>query len=183
MLGHAPSGKSHFHPFHKIIKCLVYLISVPNSRIDLRPEDQRQSLEIPPAPPEPEPTGSRFLRYLDIARGTSGEERMAALRQLREEGGGSGAPRPRSRAPELGISRLRRVFHRRISGSRSSIASAGESSSSAIPPVAGGAGSTRSVSSVPGPARGVEGLTTINSLDRERSTDGGRPSDQQQPQR
>lgn len=149
-----------------------------NSRIDLRPEDQRQSLEIPPAPPELEPTSSRFMRYLDTARGTTGEERMAALRQLREEQRGSSSSRPRSRAPELGIGRLRRAFHRRISGNRSSVVSTGESfSSSATPSVTGGAASPRSVSGGTQPARGgAEGLDTINSLDiRERSMDGERP--------
>lgn len=135
----------------------MYLTNVSNSRIDLRPEDQRQSLELPPPPPEPEYTGSRFMRYLDIARGTTGEERMAALRQLREESRANAA-RPRSRAPELGISRLRRVFHRRMSSSRASQASAGEGSS-------GATGSTRSVSGGAGAARGGDSLTTINSLE------------------
>lgn len=124
------------------------------------------------------------MRYLDIAHRTSGEERIAALRQLREEQRGSGALRPRSRAPELGISRLKRVFHRRISGSRSSAASTGESSSSATPSVAGGVASSGSVSDGAGPAGGGGVLATINSLDiRERSVDSGIPGDRQQPQR
>lgn len=149
---------------------------VSNSRIDLRPEDQRHSLELPPAPPEPEHTPSRFMRYLDIAHRTSGEERMAALRQLREEQRGSGASRPRSRAPELGISRLRRVFHRRISGNNSSVASASESSSSVTPSVASGVVSSRSVSDGTGAAGGGGVLATINSLDiGERSTDDRTP--------
>lgn len=94
--------------------------SCPLCRIDLRPEDQRQSLEVaPPSAPEPaQSSGNRIMRYLDIARGSSSsDERMAALRQLREE---NGTRPPRSRAPELGISRLRRVLNRRMSGGRAS---------------------------------------------------------------
>lgn len=154
-----------------------------NSRIDLRPEDQRHSLELPPAPPEPEHTPSRFMRYLDIAHRTSGEDRMVALRQLREEQRAGGASRPRSRAPELGISRLKRVFHRRINGSRSSVVSTGESSSSTAPSVAGGIESSRSVSDGTGPAGGGGNLATINSLDiRERPIGDRRPGNQQQSQ-
>lgn len=104
---------------------------------------------------------------------------MAALRQLREEQSRSGALRPRSRAPELGISRLKRVFHRRINGSRSSVASAGESSSSAAS-VAGGVASSRPVVGIVGEGGN---LATINSLDiRERPIDNRRPGDRQQPQ-
>ncbi|KAH0602221.1 uncharacterized protein H6S33_009920 [Morchella sextelata] len=52
-----------------------------------------------PSPaPEPVQSGSRIMRYLDIARGSSSsDERMAALRQLREENGTQTAKEPRAR--------------------------------------------------------------------------------------
>ncbi|KAH0614941.1 uncharacterized protein H6S33_000577 [Morchella sextelata] len=130
--------------------------SCPLCRIDLRPEDQRQSIEVTPPPaPEPVQSGSRIMRYLDIARGSSSsDERMAALRQLREE---NGTRPPRSRAPELGISRLRRVFNRRMSGSR---AGSSVTVNEPAPPAAEVAGAET--------ARGGVGLTTINSADVER---------------
>lgn len=92
------------------------------------------------------------MRYLDIARGSSSsDERMAALRQLREE---NGTRPPRSRAPELGISRLRRVFNRRMSGSR---AGSSVTVNEPAPPAAGVAGAET--------AQGGAGLTTISSVD------------------
>ncbi|KAF8246251.1 hypothetical protein K440DRAFT_662194 [Wilcoxina mikolae CBS 423.85] len=81
--------------------------SCPLCRIDLHPEeepeDETTTTEVPqPPPPVPHHGGSRLSRYLDIARGSSGEERMAALRQLREEGRTS---RRRSRIQSLRLGR------------------------------------------------------------------------------
>ena len=60
-------------------------------------------------------SGSRLSRYLIVARGTSSrEERMAALRQLRQEGrAGSPAGAHRSRMHDLGVSRFARAISRR----------------------------------------------------------------------
>ncbi|KAG0634192.1 hypothetical protein HOY80DRAFT_1061176 [Tuber brumale] len=99
--------------------------SCPLCRIDLRPDDQRQSFEIPqPEPDSPHQNrhsqGSRSTHHIDNARhGQTGEERMEALRQLREESRANGG-RHRGRAPELGLSRLRRFLGRRMVPNRGS---------------------------------------------------------------
>ncbi|CUS10909.1 unnamed protein product, partial [Tuber aestivum] len=92
--------------------------SCPLCRIDLRPEDQRQSFETPPSEPDSPQNrhsqGSGPTRHIDNARqGQTGEERMEALRQLREENRTNGG-RHRGGAPELGLSRLRRFLGRRM---------------------------------------------------------------------
>ncbi len=79
------------------------------------PEERHsQDLPVAEAPVQAPVHSSRFSRYLDLARGSTGQERLAALRQLREENIDVDAPttRRRSLAPELGFARLRQVFHR-----------------------------------------------------------------------
>ncbi|RPA96489.1 hypothetical protein L873DRAFT_1694515 [Choiromyces venosus 120613-1] len=138
--------------------------SCPLCRIDLRPEDQRQSFEMPP--PEPDSPqqnhhsqGSRFIRYIDSARhGQTGEERMEALRQLREENRSNGGSH-RGRTPELGLSRLRHFLGRRMGSNRGSMVEERESApagsgggdspsgarASAVVPPAGGAAAAAGV--------------------------------------
>jgi len=94
--------------------------SCPMCRIDLHPvqeEEPEQIEEIPEDDPSTHPQhhrNSRFSRYLDLARGTSGDERMAALRQLREENRQTvRGDQPRSHRLEIRLSKLRRVFWRR----------------------------------------------------------------------
>ncbi|KAG0132032.1 hypothetical protein HOY82DRAFT_484255, partial [Tuber indicum] len=129
--------------------------SCPLCRIDLRPDDQRQSFETPPPGPDSPhhnqySQGSRSTRHIDNARqGQTGEERMEALRQLREESGANGG-RHRGRTPELGLSRLRRFLGRRMVSNRGStvegdaLARGGDSppgvpASATIPPEGGAA--------------------------------------------
>ncbi|RPB20114.1 hypothetical protein L211DRAFT_573224 [Terfezia boudieri ATCC MYA-4762] len=113
------------HSFH--IDCIdPWLLNVSGScplcRIDLRSPEQREHgrlANILPPPPPAVTTGPhnssirtrRLQALLDVAwRNSSREERLAALRAVRDEteGGHSGRA-PRSRRPELGVSRLRRV--------------------------------------------------------------------------
>jgi hypothetical protein len=110
---------------HVDIDAARRVLTLGGSRIDLRPEhpEEEEQVEISQAEPPGTPTtshlGSRMSRYLDIARGTTGEERMEALRLLRNENRDPThtqlAPRAaRSMRPELGINRLRRALSRRM---------------------------------------------------------------------
>lgn len=108
--------------------------SCPLCRIDLHPElaghqePVEDSQEEPPHTPTRIRPTNRVSRYLEIARGTSGEERMEALRRLRDEDRESHqsghlpiVPRAaRSMRPELGFNRLRRAVSSRM-GSDSTI--------------------------------------------------------------
>lgn len=108
--------------------------SCPLCRIDLRsPEEQERDrlANILPPPPPPALTSrprsssvrsGRLQSLLDVAMGNSSrDERLAALRAVRNaSGGGQSGPVPRSRRPELGVSRLRRaVFGDGASGNGS----------------------------------------------------------------
>lgn len=96
--------------------------SCPLCRIDLRSPEERERdnpTNILPPPPPAVTAGplsssvrtGRLQALLDVARrNSSREERLAALRAVRDEtGGGHSGRTPRSRRPELGVSRLRRV--------------------------------------------------------------------------
>jgi len=96
------------------------LTETASSRIDLHPEGEEAAAEaaanaeLPPAtPPHPHRGSSRLAQYLHVARGANADERMAALRQMREERTRQNSTR-RSRVPELGVSRLSRVFSSRM---------------------------------------------------------------------
>lgn len=118
------------HSFHP--SCIdPWLLNVAGScplcRIDLRPpterEDSTASILPPPPPslPSVEPQ-NRLLRLLEVARGSSSrEERLAALRAVREENTSHPHPTasriPRSRVPEFGITRLRRAIFSRTESS------------------------------------------------------------------
>lgn len=106
------------------------------SRTDLHPESEQTGEENADSPDreqaslETQPTERhehhhhhhRFTRYLNLARDTSGEERMAALRQLRHEsrhqnGSGSGNdgenPTAENRRSVISLDRLKNVFIKR----------------------------------------------------------------------
>ncbi|KAF8427770.1 hypothetical protein EV426DRAFT_367095 [Tirmania nivea] len=96
--------------------------SCPLCRIDLRSKEEceRDNLaSILPPPPPALTTGhhnssvwtGRLQALLDVARrNSSREERLAALRAVRDETeGGHSRRTPRSRRPELSVSRLRRA--------------------------------------------------------------------------
>ncbi|KAF8472057.1 hypothetical protein BDZ91DRAFT_791071 [Kalaharituber pfeilii] len=98
--------------------------SCPLCRIDLRPPEERERDNNPASifPPLPEGYGTprnapgingHLSRLLEVARRTSSrEERLTALRAVRDDAQGNGSRhpvRPRSRKPELGITRLRRA--------------------------------------------------------------------------
>ncbi|KAA8894319.1 hypothetical protein FN846DRAFT_900949 [Sphaerosporella brunnea] len=121
----------HFHP-----DCIdPWLLNVSGScplcRIDLHPEQEADgegeagagenagsanddaNEPLPAQQQQQHHDGSRLSRYLHLARRTSGEERMAALRQLREESRARNRNRRSRIIPELGISRLGRAISRR----------------------------------------------------------------------
>lgn len=93
--------------------------SCPLCRIDLRSLEERKRDNILPPPPPALTTGphsysvrtGRLQALLDVARRSSSwEERLAALRAVRDETESRHSGRaPRSRRPELGVSRLRRA--------------------------------------------------------------------------
>ncbi|KAI5778939.1 hypothetical protein EDC01DRAFT_634420 [Geopyxis carbonaria] len=101
--------------------------SCPLCRIDLHPEEEPATLplgeENRSSVQHDGHHASRFSRYLNLARGTSGDERMAALRELREETRRNGQPmsvqrEARSMRPELGIGRLKRALSKRVRSNR-----------------------------------------------------------------
>jgi hypothetical protein len=91
------------------------LTPIRNSRIDLHPEEEPEdeTPELSQPPPQVVHHGSRLSRYLDIARGTSGDERMAALRQLREEERTRGRENRANRRSRIQSLRLGRALSRR----------------------------------------------------------------------
>jgi len=113
------------HSFHT--NCIdPWLLNVAGScplcRIDLRSPEERERDNLANILPPPPPTltsrprsssvrNGRLQALLDVARSNSSrEERLAALRAVRDEGVNGNAGRvPRSRRPELGVSRLRRA--------------------------------------------------------------------------
>ncbi|KAI5794493.1 hypothetical protein DFH27DRAFT_613008 [Peziza echinospora] len=136
--------------------------SCPVCRIDLRPEDERgplPAITLPPPPP-PHPAllrsnsssgglNAQLARLLDnpTRSGLTREERIAALRDaMAQDGQQTGEAtlairtvNPRSRRPELGVSRLRKV----IFGSSGS----GNSSTAAASVTTGGSSSSNNSAS------------------------------------
>ncbi|KAF8453650.1 hypothetical protein BGX38DRAFT_1268453 [Terfezia claveryi] len=95
--------------------------SCPLCRIDLRSSEERERGSLANILPRPTPAATgphsssirtgRLQALLDVARrNSSREEMLAALRAVRDETEGEHSGRaPRSRRPELGVSRLRRA--------------------------------------------------------------------------